>query len=345
MTSKSTEAQERVIPVEFTERMASLFLICIDGLRSQIPNDEPLNLELDKLSQVINKVVSCNKLTDLGREIEAHFKGKTLENEFHETENQATKSIVLVMANALKEVLTDIGSFDQTLDQCIDDISDATDLKEITAIKDRIFLAVKKSKSKTQAIKKDLETSQSAVLRLSKKLEQSQSRAVVDSLTKILNRSAYDMRIGQVVQDFQKTKNPACLIVCDVDHFRIFNDTHGHSAGDKVLCSTASTMKNSIGDSDQIFRYGGEEFVVLLYGVSVEKGVKVAEKIRSEVKRDFFVHKDKELKVTISVGVAFLQEGDTATSVFERADKAAYEAKRKGRDRVEVSPAMGIYPR
>lgn len=337
MATKNTFAQGRTIPVEFSERMANLFLICIDGLRSQISNDDRLDMELDKLGKVINKVVSSNKMTDLGREIEDHFKGKILEKEFQETENQATKSIVLSMAHALKEVLTDVGSYDQTLDQFIEDVTAANDLKEIISIKDKIVNAVKKCKSKTQAIKRDLEVSQSAVLSLSKKLEQSQSRAVVDSLTRILNRSAFDISIGKAIQDFQRTKNPVCLIVCDIDHFRKFNDTHGHSVGDKVLRSTASTMKNSIRGSDQIFRYGGEEFVVLLNAASVEKGAQVAEKIRSEVKRDFFVYKEKELKVTISVGVAILQEGDTETSFFERADRAAYEAKRKGRDRVEVS--------
>jgi len=110
MATKSTLAQERTIPLEFTERRANLFLVCIDGLRSQIPNDERLNMELDKLGQVISKVISRKKVTDMGREIEGYFKGKTLEKDFRETEKQATKNIVLGMANALKEVLTAVGS-------------------------------------------------------------------------------------------------------------------------------------------------------------------------------------------------------------------------------------------
>ena len=174
---------------------------------------------------------------------------------------------------------------------------------------------------------------------LSKKLEESQSQAVVDSLTKILNRSAYDMRIAQTIDSYHRNRIPVCLIVIDIDNFKVFNDTHGHRAGDKVLYSTATTMKNSIRSADQIFRYGGEEFVVLLYDTPIEMGEKVAEKIRSEVKRDFLVYKGKELKVTISLGVAFLQDGDTGESLFERADRALYKAKRSGRDKVMVSQA------
>ena len=239
------------------------------------------------------------------------------------------------MANVLKEILTDIGSYDRTLDECIDDIANADDILGILAIKDKIIKAAKKSKFKIQAFKRDFKFSQNTVLSLSKKLEQTKSSVVVDSLTKIYNRSAYDMRIAQAIHEFKRYGNAVCVIVADIDRFKKFNDTHGHRAGDKVLASTAATLKNAIRDSDQIFRYGGEEFVVLLYGAPVENALKVAEKIRTEVKRDFFVYKEKKLKVTISVGVAFLQEGDTEATVFERADKALYEAKQNGRDRVE----------
>jgi diguanylate cyclase len=339
MTTKKVLSQKRALPVEFTERMANLLLVCIEGLRTQIPDDERLNIELDKLGQVVNKVAS-NKRTDLTGEIEGYFNGRTLEKQFQETEKQATKGIALGMAFSLKDVLTDVGSYDQILDRCNKDIATANNLKDISAIKDRIAFAVKKSKSKTQVVKKDLKTSQNALFSLSKKLKQTQPKTVIDSLTKILNRSAYDLKIGQAIHDFQRTGNLVCLIECDIDQFKKFNETHGQRAGDKVLSSIASTMKNSIRASDDIFRFGGEEFVVLLYGAPAENAVKVAEKIRSEVKRDFLVFKEKELKVSISLGVAFLQEDDTETSVFERADKALHEAKRKGRDRVEVSQVV-----
>lgn len=336
--TKNTKSKERTIPLEFTERMANLFLVCIDGLRSQIPNDDRLYMNLDKLHQVINKVVSRRKVTDLGQEIEAHFKGKTLEKDFQKSEKQATKNILLGIIHTLKEVETDVGSYDHTLDECIGDIAAANDLKDILAIKDKVFNAVKKSKSKTQANKRDLQISQNAFLKLSKKLVETQSNSVVDPLTKILNKSAYDMVIVQAIHDFQRTKNPVCLMVCNIDNFKNFNDTYGQRAADKVLCSTATNLEDYVKNSGQIFRYGGKVFVVLLHNTPSDNAVKLAGKICSKVKRDFFVFKEKKLKVTISLGVTFLQEGDTDTSVFERADKALYEAKRKGKGCVEVSP-------
>lgn len=338
MATKNSEIQTKGIPIQFSERIANLFLVCLDGLCLQIPEDEFLHLELKKLGEVIEKVVSRKKVTDLGQEIQEYFKGASLEKGFREAERQVVKEIVLDMASSLQGVLEDVGSYDQTLDECIEEITAVDELKDIALIKDRIVKAAKKSKSKIQAFKMDLQISRKASSDLSEKLKETQSKVVIDSLTRILNRSAYDMRIAQTIHSFHRSGNPVCLIIIDIDNFKIFNDTHGHKAGDKVLCSIAATMKNSIRASDQIFRYGGEEFVVLLYDSTYEIGVRVAEKIRSEVKRDFFVYQEKELKVTISLGVAVLHEGDTEESVFERADKAMYEAKRNGRDRVEVSP-------
>jgi diguanylate cyclase (GGDEF)-like protein len=335
MTTKKVLTQKRIIPVEFSERMANLLLVCIDGICSQIPDDESLNIELDKLSQVISKVAS-KKSTDLTQEIAGYFKEKTLEKQFQATVKKATKGIALDMAFSLKETLIVVGSFDQTLDRCHKDIATANNLKDISAIKDRITYAVKKSQSKTRAVKKDFEAKQNTLLSLSKKLNQTQPKEVIDSLTKVLNRSAYDIAIGQAIHGFQKTRKPVCLIECDIDHFKIFNDTHGKRSGNMALSSIASTIKNSIRSSDDVFRFGGDKFIVLLHDATANYAEKVAEKIRTEVKRDFLVYKGKELKVTISLGVTFLQEGDNETSVFERADKALHEAKQKGRDRVSI---------
>ena len=86
-----------------------------------------------------------------------------------------------------------------------------------------------------------------------------------------------------------------------------------------------------------VFRYGGEEFVVILNGIQLDNAAKLAEKIRKGVEKDYFVDKERKMKVTVSLGIACVQEGDTELTLFERADKALYEAKRKGRNLLEVA--------
>ena len=328
---------EKPIPVQFTKRLSNLFLVCIDGFISEIPKDSRLRIELEKLSQVIQKIVPYKKMTGLASDIQDHFEKRKLKTEFEVTEKQATKNIVLGITSALKGVLSDVGDCDKIFDKYIKSIESADNLEELSEIKDRIITATQKTREKTQAYRNELENKQSTIHNLTNKLEQTKTLAVVDSLTKILNRNAYDTKIVQVIHNFSSSGNPVSLVVCDIDHFKKFNDTHGHKAGDKVLIATAESMKNCLRSGDQIFRYGGEEFVVLLENTPIQGAEKVAEKIRSQVNKDFFIYKEKELKVTISMGVASLQEGDTEATLFEKADRALYEAKRKGRDRVVIA--------
>jgi diguanylate cyclase (GGDEF)-like protein len=162
------------------------------------------------------------------------------------------------------------------------------------------------------------------------------NQALVDSLTKVLNRNAYDLTLEQMMRDFKRYKDPTVLIVADIDHFKKFNDLYGHKAGDNILQLVATSISDSVRGSDLVFRYGGEEFVVLLKKCSLEMAQKVAEKIRQEVEAVIAKKESQELKVTISLGLASLKENDTEESVFQRADQALYKAKRTGRNQVVV---------
>ena len=150
----------------------------------------------------------------------------------------------------------------------------------------------------------------------------------------MLNRAAYNMRIGQMIQEFKRYQEEWALLTLDIDHFKKFNDQYGHQLGDNVLKSVAGTVKNCIRVSDRIFRYGGEEFVVLLSRVNSQIATHLAEKICQEVEKSFVLHGDKKLKVTVSIGGAIITSGDNELSIFERADKAMYGAKNNGRNQV-----------
>ena len=122
----------------------------------------------------------------------------------------------------------------------------------------------------------------------------------------------------------------------DIDHFKKVNDSYGHKAGDGVLRSVAASLNQSIRASDFIFRYGGEEFVILLKKCSLEQSKKVAEKVRLKVEENFSLDKGQKLSVTVSLGLTQFKEKDTEDSVFQRADQALYAAKSNGRNRVEI---------
>ena len=170
-------------------------------------------------------------------------------------------------------------------------------------------------------------------LGLQKKFEQ---HANLDSLTTLLNRRWLDNYLEDlfVLPEGDLGVAALSLLMIDVDHFKRFNDTWGHLAGDEALKGVARALKSSVRSSDFVVRFGGEEFTVILPGTSVENAVRVADKIRKGVAGVVLSHEGKVLPcVTVSIGIAGLVLGDTADSLKQAADAALYQAKQGGRDR------------
>ncbi len=152
-----------------------------------------------------------------------------------------------------------------------------------------------------------------------------------DSLTGLSNRRILTQRLSDEVLRSQRQNHTFTVLMLDVDHFKKYNDAHGHPAGDEVLKRVANILRNSTRAGDCTARYGGEEFAVLLSGKGAEPAVQLAERIRQRVAEEEF----PAGKITISVGVAeFPHHGHTADAVISSADEALYEAKHEGRNRV-----------
>ena len=228
------------------------------------------------------------------------------------------------------------GDFNSGIDECTDKIQEAETMQDILKVKNFLVLEMQKARQHSLNLYEELEKHRTASETLTKKLEESEAKAMVDALTNVLNRNAYNLKIGQLFHEFKRYKEPWALLVLDIDHFKLFNDKYGHKTGDKVLKSVAGTITDSIRLSDQVFRYGGEEFVVILSRIDKLSTSTLSEKIRKAIERDYFVDGDKKLQVTMSIGASIIGEADTETSLFERADKALYQAKENGRNQIMV---------
>lgn len=158
-----------------------------------------------------------------------------------------------------------------------------------------------------------------------------------DPLTRIGNRLFVEGRLRAMLAEFRHTHTPVGLLFLDIDYFKQFNDIYGHELGDKVLQMVASTLSYNIRTSDAVGRWGGEEFLVLLYDVEDEGDLFIiAEKLRTMVAWSQLDWQGEQLKVTISVGATLLQSHDTPASFVRRADLLMYESKHHGRNRVTV---------
>ena len=163
--------------------------------------------------------------------------------------------------------------------------------------------------------------------------------ATHDSLTGLLNRRACLDSLLAELDRGRRAGNPVCIVMADIDHFKRVNDAHGHLIGDEVLCEVARRMQSSLRRYDTIGRFGGEEFLLVLPGCSLEEGVKLAERICHLVRSEPAKAQNKSIDVSISLGVAVANQpvpGDLEV-LLGSADAALYRAKEAGRNRVEFS--------
>ncbi|MEA5444598.1 diguanylate cyclase [Gammaproteobacteria bacterium AB-CW1] len=160
---------------------------------------------------------------------------------------------------------------------------------------------------------------------------------VRDRLTGMFNRVRIDEVLEQEFVRAKRYQRHFSVIFIDLDRFKNVNDNHGHLAGDEILKTLATYIQDNIRITDTAARWGGEEFLVVLPETGMEEAYQVAEKLRQAFEREPFELDDQQIHITLSLGVAACQPGDSIEAILARADKALYEAKRNGRNQTVVS--------
>ena len=167
-------------------------------------------------------------------------------------------------------------------------------------------------------------------------LNELKTLALTDALTALPNRRYIDSFLANRLTEYHSLKIPFALAMIDIDNFRIFNNNYGHDIGDQALKIVATTMRNALRVNDMIGRWGGEEFLAILVGVSEDNLVPIIEKVRTLVERSGLPHNGSLLKVTVSIGITFVGQDDTADSIQKRADNALYISKNNGRNQTTL---------
>ena len=168
-------------------------------------------------------------------------------------------------------------------------------------------------------------------------MEKLQKLAVTDGLTKLYNSRSFYSQLETEVDRFNRYKHPLALLLLDLDHFKEYNDNFGHLEGDKVLVRFSQIMKSCLRANDTAYRYGGEEFTVILPETGGEEAGTVAQRIRAALEAERFTPvDDKKVKITISIGVTEYQPKEELSTFIQRADRAMYRSKQKGRNMVSM---------
>ena len=157
-----------------------------------------------------------------------------------------------------------------------------------------------------------------------------------DSLTGLFNHTAITQFLDSAVVAARRQNHTVCFAMIDVDRFKSVNDTYGHQVGDQVLLALARVLQQSLRQTDLVGRYGGEEFVVILHDVTLEKAEQIMQQLREDFSNVLFHARDVEFSCTFSCGIAAFPQLESMETLREAADKAMYQAKHSGRNRVVV---------
>jgi len=172
-----------------------------------------------------------------------------------------------------------------------------------------------------------------------KEIKTLKQQVIRDSMTQLYNHHHFRQLLQSEIARAERYKRPLSLLFGDIDNFKVVNDTYGHLAGDRIIKALAAKLRMETRESDHAARYGGEEFAVILTETNKEDAVKIAERLRSEIASMEIIFDDKLIMITLSFGIADLADNHKADidELINRADKALYKAKEKGRNRCVIS--------
>lgn len=238
-------------------------------------------------------------------------------------------------------------SYSESLAGVTQQLGSTADREGLRAIVESLVQTAKDMEQANQRLEERLSASKQEINQLQENLEVVRSESLTDPLTSLANRKYFDTALAESITNALAKSEPLTLLMTDIDHFKKFNDTYGHLTGDQVLRLVATALKQNVKGKDIAARYGGEEFAVILPSTMLRPAITVADHIRQAVmakelmKRSTGEHLGR---VTISVGVAIMREGDTPQSLIGRADACLYAAKRAGRNRVICETDPEIMP-
>ena len=243
---------------------------------------------------------------------------------------ERTQMAALQVRDLAKNMATDVGAHNTLVSDISSELGSMTNGSSsgeaaVAAAVERILAANEKLQNRLIEAEQKIQTQ-------AEEIRTQQSEALTDSLTNLANRRAFDEALQKNITNFKEQRKPFSLLIFDVDHFKNFNDTHGHLAGDEVLRRVGQTLTETTKTTDLPCRYGGEEFALILPNTKVDSARIAAEQVRKAIEAMDVEFEGKHLSVTASIGVAEIQAGEDDTKLIRRSDDGVYAAKEAGRN-------------
>jgi diguanylate cyclase len=254
------------------------------------------------------------------------------------------------VSGLIQTSMSTASTYGSSLGEARQALAGSPDRDAVSGIVSRLIDETSRTEETNRELELQLSDSNRQIAELRESLEAIRYESLIDELTTLANRKHFDQTLERMLWEADHSNIPFSMLFTDIDHFKLFNDTHGHQTGDQVLRLVALAVKQNIKGQDIACRYGGEEFAVLLPRTPIERSAGVAEAIREAVySKELIKRSTGEVlgRITISIGVSEWRRGDTAQTFVERADQSLYAAKRAGRNlvRTERDLELGDAPR
>lgn len=245
-------------------------------------------------------------------------------------DSERTSRAIDAIRQLAQDIATDVGDHNVSIKSWSKQLDESREAGESQVDEiDRLIAGMLEANHK---LHKRLEDAERKIANQADEIRVQQSDARTDVLTGLPNRRAFDAEMAALVVRAGELHDRCSLVIFDIDHFKRFNDAHGHLAGDEVLRTVARTLKREVRSPSVAVRYGGEEFAIILPGTSLAAAQQAAERVRVAIERTTVLYDGKLLSVTASLGLAELSPEDQQSSFIRRADEAVYAAKEAGRN-------------
>ena len=326
------------------EGLVRLLRLLVENVGEMVEDEEWLHGQINALSEIISKPLDKHVIADAERSLrEAIIKQSLLKKSLTDAKS-TLKNLMTTFIDRLSVITTSTGDYHQKIEGYSQKIARTNNLNELGNLLEDIMQDTRiiqasalRSHEELLDTRRQVEEAEARIAKLEQELSEISELVHQDQLTGALNRRGLDEAFERESTRVDRSHAPLCVALLDIDDFKRLNDNMGHQVGDKALVHLCNVIKETLRPSDAVARYGGEEFVIVLPDIAAEEASGIVERLQRELTRQFFMHENERVLVTFSAGVAQREDGEPQDEVIGRADKAMYQAKRAGKNRVAVA--------